>query len=142
MPAPGRALRYAWSLPNSLLGALLAMSALASGGRARVVSGVLEAHGGALALILRRIVPLRGGASAMTLGHVVLGRDAACLERTRIHERVHVRQFEAWGPLFIPAYLAAAVVAVAGGGHYYRDNRFEREAMTAAGYAEPGGFSL
>jgi hypothetical protein len=139
-----RALRYAWALPVSAPGAVLVLSALASGGRAAVVDGVLEAHGGLVALILRYLVPLPGGASAMTLGHVVIGRDAACLERTRAHERAHVRQCEAWGPLFIPAYVMASIVVAVTGRHYYRDNRFEREAVAAAKPPCPGktGISL
>jgi hypothetical protein len=105
--------------------------------------GVIEAHGGLLSFVLRRVVPLRGGASAMTLGHVVLGRDAGCLERTRAHERAHVRQFERWGPLFLPAYVAASLAALVGRRHYYRDNRFERQAASAAGERPAGsGFSL
>ena len=120
---------YLWALPTTALGALLVGAGLVTGARASVVGGVLEAHGGALDLMLRRLVPLRGGASAMTLGHVVVARDAGCLERTRRHERVHVRQGERWGPLFVPAYLVAALAVAARGGHYYRDHPFEREAM-------------
>jgi hypothetical protein len=97
---------------------------------------VIEAHGGLLAVLLRRCVPLRGGAAAMTLGHVVLGRDADSLERTRAHERAHVHQCERWGVLFIPAYALACVAAAVRGGHYYRDNRFEREAVAAAQAAD------
>ena len=67
----------------------------------------------------------------MTLGHVVIARDARALELTRAHERVHVRQYESWGPLFVPAYLLAGVFAVLGGGHRYFDNLFEREARRA-----------
>ena len=139
-----RALRYAWALPNSALGAILAVSALASGGRAAMVDGVLEAHGGLVTFVLRHMVPLQGGASAMTLGHVVLGRDAASLERTRAHERAHVRQYETWGLLFIPAYVMASIVVASRGLHYYRDNRFERVAVAAARTHRPpdGGFSL
>lgn len=122
--------RYAWSLPNSALGAVLVAAALATGGRAAVVDGVLEAHGGVLVVILRRLVPLRGGASAMTLGHVVVARDAACLERTRTHERAHVRQSEQWGPFFLPAYFAASLAVAFRGRHYYLDNPFEREARS------------
>jgi hypothetical protein len=127
-----RATRYAWSLPNTALGALFAAAALATGGRVAVVSGVLEAHGGVIAFILRRLVPLRGGASAMTLGHVVLGRDDGSLERTRPHERVHVRQCEQWGPFFVLAYLLASMAASWRGGHYYRDNWFEKDAVATS----------
>ena len=120
--------RVIWALPNTILGLVLTMAALCTGGRATVVKGVVESHGGAVALMLRRLVLIRGGASAMTLGHVVVGRDPASLERTRAHERVHVRQYEAWGPFFLPAYLAASLIAAARGRHYYRDNHFERAA--------------
>ncbi|MEZ6196296.1 MAG: hypothetical protein R3F20_11320 [Planctomycetota bacterium] len=111
---------------------LLAIAArLGRGGGARVVAGVLEVHGGGVSWGLRRLVPLPGGAAAITLGHVVLGRDAATLERTRRHERVHVRQYERWGPFFLPAYFAASLAARGRGGNAYRDNRFEREAFAA-----------
>jgi hypothetical protein len=93
-----------------------------------LVDGILEVHGGALRFLLERAVPLRGGAAAMTLGHVVLGRDQPCLASTRSHERVHVRQCEIWGPLFLPAYLLAGLIAVARGGHMHRDNWFEQHA--------------
>jgi hypothetical protein len=114
------------------VGILFVLAALASRGQAARVRGVLEVHGGLIDPFLRFCVPLRGGASAMALGHVVLGRNAGCLDRTRAHEREHVRQTETWGPLFIPAYFFASLVAAARGGHYYRDNRFEREAVAAA----------
>ena len=64
----------------------------------------------------------------MTLGHVVLGRSAAALDLSQAHELVHVRQYERWGPLFIPAYLLCALVLHVRGKDGYRDNPFEREA--------------
>ncbi len=121
-----------WALPNTMLGLVLTLAALCTGGRATVVNGVVESHGGAVAFMLHRLVPIRGGASAMTLGHVVAGRDPASLERTRAHERVHVGQYERWGPFFLPAYLVATLIAAARGRHYYLDNHFERAAR------EPG----
>lgn len=123
-----RIARYLWALPTTAIGLLFVPLALISGGRVQVVDGVLEVYGGLCAWILRRCTLLRGGASAMTLGHVVLGRDRLCLEFTRSHERVHVRQTERWGPLFIPAYLVASAWAWTRGEHPYRDNCFEREA--------------
>ncbi len=117
-----------WALPNTILGLVLTILALCTGGRAAMVNGVVESHGGALGFLLRRLVPIRGGASAMTLGHVVAGRDPASLERTRAHERVHVRQYERWGPFFLPAYLVATLIATVKGRHYYHDNHFERAA--------------
>ncbi len=125
-----RIVPYVWAFPTTALGltALLVASSLGRIGT-QIVDGVLELHGGWISLFLSRCTPLRGGASAMTLGHVVLGRDLTLLELTRDHERVHVRQCERWGPLFIPAYLMASAIAYVGGGRAYDDNAFEREAF-------------
>ena len=120
--------RYIWAFPTTALGLLLAAGALAGKGRLRVVDGVLEAHGSLLDWLLRNCTPLKGGAEAITLGHVVLGRSEQSLEITRRHERVHVRQCEQWGPAFVPAYLASALVQLAAGRDGYRDNYFERQA--------------
>ena len=125
-------LRYLWAFPTSIPGLFLAGLALATKGRVAVVGGVLEVYGGAATWVLRRCVPMRGGARAMTLGHVVLGRSPVCLEATRLHERVHVRQAERWGPFFLPAYLMASGWAFLRGGDPYRDNPFEREAFSTA----------
>jgi len=121
--------RYLWALPTTALGILVAVLSLFTGGRARWHSGVLEVNGGFAAFFLRRLVPMPGGASAMTLGHVVIARDRDCLDWTRTHERVHVRQCERWGPLFVPAYFCGALYARLRGGNAYRDNPFEREAF-------------
>lgn len=118
---------YLWVLPTTFLGLLFVPAALIRGG-VRVVDGVLEVHGGAPAFFLRYCTLLRGGASAMTLGHVVIARDSLLLDLTRTHERVHVRQCERWGPLFIPAYAMASLIVLLRGGNPYRDNPFEREA--------------
>lgn len=124
---PRRWLRYAWAAPNSLLGLVLTLTAW-PGGRVRVVAGVLEAHGPLLSRLLRAGTLLCGGAAAMTLGHVILGMDAECLAACRSHEHVHVRQYERWGPFFLPAYCIASVWVYVHGGDLYRDNLFEREA--------------
>lgn len=121
-------LRYLWASPNTLLGLALVLLARLTGGRSRVHSGVIEAWGGAATWMLRRCVPLQGGALAITIGHVVLGCTELALDVTRTHERVHVKQYERWGPLFIPAYFIASLVAWCRGGDAYRDNVFEREA--------------
>jgi hypothetical protein len=88
----------------------------------------VEAYGPRLQWALAHLVPLAGGAAALTLGHVVIGRDAAALDDTRAHERVHVRQYERWGPLFVPVYFVASGWVAWRGGHPYLDNPFEREA--------------
>ena len=128
-----KSIRYAWASPVTVLGLVVALlTSLSPGGRLSVVDGVLEAAGGFAAFFLRRCTLLRGGVSAMTLGHVVIARDAALLDATRAHERVHVRQCERWGPLFLPAYLLGSLVALLRGGNFYYDNPFEREAYDLA----------
>lgn len=126
-----RALAYAWAVPTSALGLIGAVAALLTGGHARVEQGVLEVHGGVTRWLLRHAVPITGGAAAMTLGHVVLARSREALNRTRSHERVHVRQCERWGPLFVPAYLAAGGWALLRGRSAYTGNWFERRALQA-----------
>jgi hypothetical protein len=121
-------IRYLWASPTTILGLVLCLLA-GRRGRVSIVDGVVEAHGPALRWTLRWLVPIGGGATAMTLGHVVLGRDRDALETTRSHERVHVAQYERWGPLFVPAYLAASAWATLTGRHFYFDNGFEVEAF-------------
>jgi len=119
---------YTWAAPTSLVGLVAGALTLGTGGRVQQRRGALEFHGGFARWFADRI-----GFDAMTLGHVILGRDALCLDALRDHEQAHVRQAERWGPVFIPAYLAASVLAWRRGGHYYRDNWFERDARRARG---------
>src|SRR5580704_16559595 len=104
-----RILAYLWAFPTTFWGLLFVPAALLDGG-VHLVDGVLELHGRAVSLFLRKCTLLKGGASAMTLGHVVLGRNEELLQITRAHARVHVRQCERWGPLFIPAYIGASLI--------------------------------
>lgn len=124
-----RRLQFLWTLPNTALGLLFVPLAIASGGGIRRTGDVLEVYGGIVAWLLRRVVPLPGGAAALTLGHIVLGQNASALSRCRQHERIHVRQYDTWGPLFIPLYLLASVVVWLRGHDPYRDNPLEREAF-------------
>ena len=122
-----RLLAYAWASPNSLLGLLLGMLMVVVGAEARAVRGVLEISGGALGSFFK--APAVGcPCHAVTLGHGVLGTDRATLDVSRAHERVHVRQYEQWGPLFLPAYFASSLWQLACGRRCYRDNWFERQA--------------
>jgi hypothetical protein len=122
-----RFLRYVWAGPTTLVGLVVALALLRRGGAA-VVDGVLEFHGPLLGRALRSLTPLAGGAVAITLGHVVIGQSALALEMTRQHERVHVRQYEMWGPFFVPAYFVAGLFELCRGRHPYFDNYFERDA--------------
>jgi hypothetical protein len=119
-------LRCAWAAPTSVLGLLLAAPARLAGARWQHHAGVLEVQGGAL---LPRLLSALTGAHAITLGHVVLARHSEAMHRLRGHERVHVRQCETWGPLFVPAYLGASAWAWLRGRRAYLDNPFEREAF-------------
>lgn len=123
-----RPFRYVWASPATLVGLLPVPVALMQGGKARVVDGVLEVHGGIITTMLRRGLPWIGPGAAMTLGHVVWGCDECCLELTRAHERIHVHQYERWGPIFIPAYLLCSLIAWCRGLNPYLDNPFERQA--------------
>jgi hypothetical protein len=123
-----RPLAYIWALPTTLVGLLFVPESFLSGG-VRLVDGVLEVHGRMTRFYLTHCTFLRGGAVAMTLGHVVIARDKSLLEKTRAHERVHVRQCERWGPLFIPAYLCMSAFVWLRGLRAYEDNPFEREAF-------------
>lgn len=127
-----RLIRYLWAFPTTILGLVLLPFAFFGSGHIALVNGVLEAHGGWISWALRRLVPLRGGALAITLGHVILGRDEDALERSRSHEHVHVRQAERWGPFFLPAYLFSSLAELLSGRNPYRNNIFEREAYAAA----------
>jgi len=127
-----RVLRYAWASPTTLFGLAIVALTLVTGGRCKLVEGVLETHGGFATFALRHLTLLKHGASAMTLGHVVLGQTERMLEQTRAHERVHVRQCERWGPLFIPAYVGTSVILWLMRRDAYRDNFFEREAYAVA----------
>jgi hypothetical protein len=128
-----RTVLYLWVGPGSLVGLTAAVIARRQGGQTRVVDGVLEVTAGPLLAVLSRYSAVGGGIRAITLGHVVLGTDAAALESTRSHERVHVRQYERWGPLFIPAYFACSGWQWLRGRHPYLDNPFEVEAYNAEG---------
>ena len=126
------ALKYAWAGPVSIAAAPLVAAARLTGGRVRVTSGVLEAAGGILGPLLRRGVP-GFPISAITLGHVVLAASERSLAETRAHERVHVRQYEAWGPLFPLVYVGASVAALVRGRGPYAGNVFETRAARESG---------
>jgi hypothetical protein len=120
---------YAWASPTSLLGLSLGLLVWGTGGRMRREAGVLEFSGGLLARAWARWPAELGlGFGAITLGHVIVGLSATELDRLRRHERVHVRQCERWGPLFVPAYLLSSAWQLVRGRRPYLDNHFEREA--------------
>ena len=118
-----------WAAPATALGLILAMCALVSGGKTRRRGHVLEIHGG---LAKRFLETFPGEPIAMTLGHTVIGRTEAALDITRAHELIHVRQYERWGPLMIPAYIACSLWLWLTRRDPYRDNPFEVQAYREA----------
>jgi hypothetical protein len=91
-----------WTLPNTVLGVL---AGFATFQRPRLAHGLLlfDRTPRGLTRLLRR-----ARREAMTIGFVVI--SASPVEgRLLAHERQHVRQFCAWGPLMIPVYLGLAV---------------------------------
>jgi len=129
--------RYAWASPASLLGLAVGGLAVACGATARRIDGVLEIAGGSLAQRATRW-PLARHFCALTLGHVVLGRDHAVLDACRLHEQAHVAQYERWGPAFLVLYAASSAWEAAKGNSPYFDNHFERQARAAAASCPAG----
>jgi hypothetical protein len=136
--------RYAWVSPATFAGLLLSLVALAFGAKARVVEGAVEIAGGR---IHRCFSMLPGSCrfGAMTIGHVIIGTDHETLAQHRLHEHVHVRQYERWGVLFFPLYVISSLLQIVRGRDPYLDNTFEREAFAESsschltpGAAEPG----
>lgn len=113
--------RILWAAPWSLVGALIGLTFRSR----RWHRGVLLCQGASW--------PRRLGwrYRAITFGHVILCVDQID-EATLRHELVHVRQYETWGPLFVPAYLFAALSARSRGRDAYRDNRFEVAARVSS----------
>jgi hypothetical protein len=120
--------RYAWALPATAIGFCVAVPALLTGAKMHRSDGIFEVHGGLLARLLKNGTPWMKTISAITLGHVVLAQNPQCLSQCRSHERIHVKQYEKWGPFFIPAYLIYSLIAAGRGLDPYWDNPFEKEA--------------
>jgi hypothetical protein len=125
-----RLLRYLWAAPYTLLGLLLGGLAMLLGAHARRHHGVVEIYGGGAGRSVGGLSHFFGF-SAMTLGHVILAVDRSALAQLRYHEHVHVRQYERWGPLFLPAYLLSSLLQLLRGRNPYRENHFERQAYAA-----------
>ena len=118
---------YLWALPATAIGLACVPLAWLSGGNVAFRDGVVEVSGGLVGWLLAwgRPFPI----IAITFGHSILAYTQAGLHLCREHEHIHVRQYERWGPLFIPLYLTLSLIVWWQGGDPYRDNRFEREAF-------------
>jgi hypothetical protein len=127
MVQAGRLCRYLWAAPYTALGLALGSIAVLCGATATRHRGVVEISGGRIGALISRLPPALGF-SAMTLGHVILAVDRPALAQLRLHEHVHVLQYECWGPLFLPAYLLSSLLQLLRGRNPYRENHFERQA--------------
>jgi hypothetical protein len=127
-----RFLAILWASPYTLVGLLLGVVGLCTGGHAQIRGRVIEFYGGGVKRLLEQFF-FGEGAMALTLGHTVLGQTDAALDISREHELVHVRQYERWGPLMGPAYLGCSLVLWLAGRRPYRDNPFERQAFKEGG---------
>ena len=127
-------LKLLWASPCSALGLAIAALPWAAGGTARWSDGALEvtyrADRSACGARARRF-PIRG----IVFGHVILAVTREELARIGPHERIHVEQYERWGPLFLLAYAASSLWQLARGRDAYRHNRFELEAREHLGGA-------
>lgn len=118
-------LGFLWTLPNTLLGIVVGLLTFQL---PRLVEGAMvfdRTPRGITALMPR------ANRSAMTLGFVIV--SARPVTGTLLaHERHHIRQYCAWGPFFIPVYVALAIP------YGYRRHPMELRARRAAGEL-PGG---
>jgi hypothetical protein len=129
-PPPRRsAIAYLWVAPVTLFGLVLALIAYCLGASVKRRFGVLEVAGNTRTPIPRSI---SSRFEAITLGHVILGRNHGTLTRYRSHEHVHVRQYERWGVMFPVLYVLASFKALLTGKRFYWDNVFEVEARDKA----------
>jgi hypothetical protein len=126
-----------WALPVSLFALPLLPLAIYRA-KWRVCDGVLEVTSPALSWFLHgpwfRALSGGSGFAAATIGHVIVARDARCMDACRTHEHAHVRQVERWGPLFPFAYVVAGLWIAfkkRDWNAYYQDNPFEVEARDA-----------
>ncbi|MEX0984846.1 MAG: hypothetical protein WD096_07325 [Actinomycetota bacterium] len=96
-------LGFVWTLPNTLIGVLLGLMTFQ---RPRLAHGLLlfDRHHRGLTVLMRAL-----RREAMTIGFVVISASPV-QGRLLTHERHHVRQYCAWGPLMIPVYLLLALV--------------------------------
>lgn len=125
-------LKFLWASPYTFLGMAIGWIGLCTGGEVRARGRTLEFYGGVTTWFVRHL-PTGPYTLAMTLGHTILGQSGEMLDTARLHELVHVAQFERWGPFMGPAYLGASAWLWIRGKNAYRDNPFEREAYDVSG---------
>ena len=128
--SPTTACKYIWASPASALGVCAAGIASLAGAKVKCVSGVLEVSLAPRSRLLCKAVACLPFA-AITFGHIVIARSAQEQAALRQHERVHVAQYELWGPVFLAAYPLESLFQFLRGRQPYQDNRFEVAARAA-----------
>lgn len=113
-------LGFVWTSPNTLLGLVLGLLTFQ---RPRLDHGAVVFDRASRGLT--SLMP-RFGRAAMTVGFVIVSAQPLT-GSLREHERHHIRQYCAWGPLFIPVYFVLAI------GYGYRKHPMELRAQRAAG---------
>jgi len=119
--------RLLWAFPCTAVGLIAAIVLLALGGTASWTGGALEVtyrqHLASCGKLARHLA-FRG----IVFGHVILAVTDEELKRIGPHERVHVEQYECWGPLFFVAYPASSLWQLLRGRSPYWCNYFEVQA--------------
>lgn len=131
-----RFISYLWASPATFLGCFIGFLALCFGATWQVVDGAVEVGGGRISSAVR-LLPRVMRFEAITFGHIILGNNFPALETHRLHEHMHVRQYERWGPLFFPLYLGSSLLQLLRGLDPHHDNHFERKAYRYAASAAP-----
>ena len=113
-------LGFVWTLPNTIIGLALGL----------LTFQLPRVHGGALCFdrVTRGLSAflVAINRTAMTVGFVIISAEPVRGVLLR-HEQHHIRQYMAWGPLFLPVYFLLFI------GFGYRRHPFEVRAMRAAG---------
>lgn len=117
-------LGFVWTLPNTMIGLLLGLLTFQV---PRMGDGavIFDRAPRGLTWLMPRM-----NRSAMTVGFVIVSA-VPVTGRLLAHERHHIRQYCAWGPLLIPVYLLLAIP------FGYRGHPMEIRAQVAAGERPP-----
>ena len=112
-------LGFLWTMPNTLLGLIVGLCTLQMPRLDGAIIFDKTPRG------LTRLMPLFHR-TAMTVGFVIVSATPLT-GRLSTHERHHIKQYCALGPLFIPVYLGLAIP------YGYKRHPLEIRAMRAAG---------
>lgn len=123
-------LGWVWALPITIPGMMLGVVTGSRCAWLNGVGGVWIASGW-----FRRNFFERFGVAAFCWGQSIHFRDERSVTPgTVAHELVHFKQARIFGVLLPLAYALGSLIAVAQGGHPYRDNFLERMARDESGH--------